>query len=87
MQDAIVTYFKDCDRHNKPRTMSGLAIALDVSRMTLINYKNRSPEFSYTVRRARLFVELQYEEQLRTGTRGQVKGAIFALKANFGWRG
>jgi hypothetical protein len=38
-------------------------------------------EFSYTIKRARLFIEQEYEEQLQ---QGNTTGAIFALK-NMGW--
>ena len=38
-------------------------------------------EFSYTIKRARLFIEKEYEEQLSVGN---TIGAIFALK-NMGW--
>ena len=87
MQEVMIAYFESCKQHGKPYTMSGLALALDISRMTLINYRNRNREFEYVVKRARLFVEQSNEELLFVGSKGQVKGAIFTLKANFGWRG
>jgi hypothetical protein len=62
-------------------TISGLAIFLGFeSRQSFYDYEEYS-EFSYTVKRARLFIEREYEEQLQSGN---VTGAIFALK-NFGW--
>jgi hypothetical protein len=61
-------------------TMTGLAIFLGFeSRQSLYDYENR-PKFSYTIKRARLFIECEYEEMLRTNP----VGAIFALK-NFNW--
>jgi len=39
------------------------------------------PEFTHTIKRARSFVEKEYEMALNTGS---CTGAIFALK-NFGW--
>jgi hypothetical protein len=41
----------------------------------------KTEEFTYTVKRARLFIEMEYEEQLQVGN---TIGAIFALK-NMGW--
>lgn len=87
MQEIMAAYFENCKQRDKPYTMCGLALALDISRMTLINYRNKSREFEYVVKRARLFVERSNEELLFVGSKGQIKGAIFTLKANFGWRG
>lgn len=63
-------------------TITGLCyyIGFD-SRQSFYDYEQR-PQFSYTVKRARLFIEQEYEEQLQIGNN---IGAIFALK-NFGWR-
>lgn len=63
-------------------TITGLCYYLGFeSRQSFYDYEQR-PEFSYTVKRARLFIEQEYEEQLTTGN---TVGAIFALK-NMGWR-
>ena len=63
-------------------TISGLAIFLGFeSRQSLYDYEKRD-EFSYTIKRARLFIEREYEEQLQVGN---TTGAIFALK-NMGWK-
>lgn len=63
-------------------TITGLAIFLGFeSRQSFYDYENREA-FSYTVKRARLFIENEYEEQL---TSGNTVGAIFALK-NMGWK-
>ena len=62
-------------------TITGLAYYLGFeSRQSFYDYEKK-PEFSYTTKRARLFIEQEYEEQLQVGN---VTGAIFALK-NFGW--
>jgi hypothetical protein len=63
-------------------TITGLCyyIGFD-SRQSFYDYENR-PEFSYTIKRARLFIEREYEEQLSVGN---TTGAIFALK-NMGWK-
>lgn len=63
-------------------TVSGLAFYLGfASRQSLQDYKERE-EFSYTIKKAVLFIESCYEEKL-SGT--APTGAIFALK-NMGWK-
>lgn len=62
-------------------TITGLCIYLGFeSRQSFYAYEDK-PEFSYTIKRARLFIENEYEELLQAGN---TTGAIFALK-NFGW--
>lgn len=63
-------------------TISGLAYYIGFeSRQSFYDYENK-PEFAYTVKKVRLFIEQHYEEMLQTGN---TVGAIFALK-NFGWK-
>jgi hypothetical protein len=63
-------------------TITGLCYHIGFeSRQSFYDYE-KSPEFSYTVKRARLFIEKEYEEQLSVGN---TVGAIFALK-NMGWK-
>lgn len=62
-------------------TITGLCIHLGFeSRQSFYAYEQKE-EFCYTIKKARLFIENEYEEQL---TVGNTTGAIFALK-NFGW--
>ena len=62
-------------------TISGLAYFLGFeSRQSFYDYE-KYPDFSYIIKRARLFIEVEYEEQLQ---HGNTTGAIFALK-NMGW--
>lgn len=62
-------------------TITGLAHYLGFeSRQSFYAYEKK-PEFSYTIKRCRLFIEKHYEEMLQTGN---TTGAIFALK-NFDW--
>lgn len=69
-------------------TITGLALALDTSRSTLIDYCNRADnelidaEFSNTIRKAKEKVEHSYEIDLKKSGR---TGTIFALK-NFDWK-
>lgn len=82
---AIETYFASCKGDNgqwvRPLTITGLALALDTTRQTLLDYENKD-EFTDTVRRAKLTVESYAEEQLFIGR--NPSGAQFALK-NHGW--
>lgn len=61
-------------------TITGLALALDTSRETLMNYEDRE-EFFDTIKKAKEMVHNAYEIDLRKKGRS---GDIFALK-NFGW--
>ncbi len=80
MQLVIDRYFLTAE---KP-TVSGLALELGfTSREALHNYEGYSQEFADTVKRARLRIEVYYEEKLLDKD-FNVSGAIFALK-NLGW--
>jgi hypothetical protein len=62
-------------------TMSGLALALDVDRKTVLNYSNKDDYFP-TIRKARAIIENNLEKNLYGNS---VTGLIFNLKNNFGW--
>jgi hypothetical protein len=95
MQKDIDNYFEDKFENvtdelgntrrvqTRPFTMSGLANALDMSRQSLLNYKNRDEYFD-TITRARRKVEEYAEERLYD--RDGVNGAKFNLVNNFDWR-
>lgn len=61
-------------------TITGLVIFLGFADRTSFYDYEKMPEFSYTIKRARSFIEREYEEQLDINP----TGAIFALK-NFNW--
>ncbi len=63
-------------------TMSGMAIALDMDRRSLLNYSKKD-EFFPTIKKARAKVENALEQHLYGNS---VTGAIFNLKNNFDWR-
>jgi hypothetical protein len=78
LQEAIDGYFiletKYC--------ISGLCYYLGFeSRQSFYDYEEREL-FSYTIKRARLRIEMAYEKQLHDSS---CTGSIFALK-NFGWK-
>jgi len=78
LQATILSFFAE---ENGRITISGLAYYLGFeSRQSFYDYEKR-PEFSYTIKRARLFIENEYEKLLISNN---TTGAIFALK-NFGW--
>lgn len=63
-------------------TIVGLTLFLGFAdRSSFYDYEKKA-EFSYTIKKARSFIELEYEEMLQSGGGS---AAIFALK-NFGWR-
>jgi hypothetical protein len=80
LEEKINEYFDRCDAADEPYTITGLALALDTSRQTLINYEGKE-EFIDAIKRAKSRVEHYAEKKLYTGT---PTGPIFALK-NFGW--
>jgi len=62
-------------------TITGLCYALGfASRQSFYDYE-KNPAFTYTVKRARLYIESEYESKLDTVA---CTGSIFALK-NMGW--
>ena len=83
MQEKIDDYFKQCDYSDRPYTITGLALALDMDRRTLLNYGEKE-EFFPTIKKAKLRVENYLEERLIRDT--SCTGIIFNLKNNYGWK-
>ena len=81
MQRDIDAFFDRCDAEEEPYTITGLAMALNMTRTTLCEYAEKG-EFSVTVKKAKCRVENDYEKALRRNGRA---GEIFGLK-NFGWK-
>jgi len=82
LQDAIEEYFVGVLSDEKNPTITGLALHLGFeSRQSIYDYE-KSGKHSYTIKRARLAIEENYEQRLHGNN---PTGAIFALK-NFGWR-
>lgn len=68
----------------RPVTVTGLALALNTNRQTLLNYrKNYGPEYKRVMERAIMMVHNFAEECLFT--KNTVAGVIFNLKNNFSW--
>ena len=68
---------------NEPYTVTGLALALDVDRRTLLNYSEKD-EFFPTIKKAKLRVENYLEKRLINDS--STTGIIFNLKNNYDWR-
>ena len=74
-------YIDDCISTNSPITVTGLALALDTTRETLMNYQEKD-EFLATLKKLKSYAEEYAEKQLYIGK--NAAGPIFSLK-NFGW--
>lgn len=84
LQTGIDKYFKECDKENKPYTMSGLAESLDIDRRTLTNYSNNDLFFPL-IKKAKQKIERQLEENALMG-KANATFTIFNLKNNYGWQ-
>lgn len=88
MQVLIDAYFERCESTYGTEnpiypTVTGLAIALDLTRTGLLEYCDKSTEFSNTIKAGKARVEHFIEQRLYSG---QATGCIFNLKNNFGWK-
>lgn len=81
LETLIEAYFKLCKKNIIPYTITGLGLAIGLSRQQIIEYSNRD-EFHDAIKEAKQRIENDYEISLRM--RGSA-GDIFGLK-NFGWR-
>ncbi len=70
------------ERVQLPPTLSGLAVHLDVSRNTLLNYSKRD-EFVHVIARAKQRIAAYLEQALFR--RETAKGAMFLLRVNHGY--
>ena len=84
LKDLIDKYFIDCDDRKVPYTMSGLAYALGIDRITLINY-GKDELFFTLIKNAKRRVEAQLEENALMG-KYNATFTIFNLKNNYDWK-
>lgn len=84
IEEDIENYFIECDKNEKPYTVSGLAYALDMDRKTLLNY-SKSEEFFPTIKKAKQKIEQQLEENALAG-KSNPTFTIFNLKNNYKWQ-
>lgn len=92
LEKDIENFFIECKEENKVPTITGLAVHLDTTRLTLLDYENQivktlddniKTKISNTIKKAKQRVQSEYEQALFD--RGKTTGAIFTLKNNFGW--
>ena len=83
LQKKVDEYFDACAEHKIPPTITGLALALDTTRQTFIDYEGRDA-FTDTIKKAKLRCENYAEIQLFRGR--NVAGVIFNMKNNYGWK-
>lgn len=82
MQEAADKYFTECEEKGIRPGIAKLCYRLGFdSRQSFYDYE-KVDEFSYTIKRLRLWIESGYEEALSCNA---PTGAIFALK-NMGWK-
>ena len=82
LEEKIEAYFIECDTKEDPYTITGLALALDTTRRTLIDYENKD-EYSHTIKKAKQKCENYAEKYLFNGK--NTAGVIFNMKNNYGW--
>jgi hypothetical protein len=75
-------YFRECEANNEPILLTGLIRAVGLSSRSALDEYERREGFLYSVKKAKLRCEEDYEKCLRSVS---PSGAIFALK-NFGWK-
>jgi hypothetical protein len=84
LQTKIDEYFKMCDEKEKPYTITGLCLYLDIDRSTLLRYEEKE-EYCNTIKRAKNKIENYVEENSLKGLLNPTV-SIFNLKNNFGWK-
>ena len=83
LDEKIEAFFKERSFGKDVPTITGLAVALDCDRRTLLNYKERDAYFP-SIKRALNFCEEAIERRAMLGGLNATM-AIFSLKNNYGW--
>lgn len=88
IQQKTEEYFDKCAEEETPPTVTGLAMHLDTTRRTLLDYESgeydtEEKKYSHAIKKAKDKVQKRLEEELYRN--GSVTGIIFNLKNNFGW--
>lgn len=83
MQEKIDAYFVEMEEKDKHPTVSGLCYYIGFSDRHSLSEYAEFPEFTATVKRARIRIE-EHLEQCLFGN--NVTGVIFNLKNNFEWK-
>lgn len=90
VRERIGVYFKLCAEREMKPSVSGMAMALGVDRMTLWKWVNGATPSKpkgviYTVKKAYHILNFMIEEYMQNGKINPVSG-IFLMKNNFGYR-
>lgn len=96
LEERIEEYYEYAKKNNEVLSITGLAMFLDVSRTTLLNYETMFDNEGYesvsddvklafmnSIKRAKAKVEHAYEQALFN--KNSAVGAIFTLKNNYKW--
>lgn len=78
----VDSYIDMCRTSDEPILLTGLILSLGLTSKEGFYQYQDYPEFTDSVKRARLLVEMEYEKRLNGGS--NAAAPIFALK-NFGW--
>jgi len=81
-ESCYITNGKEYQQNIRPLTITGLAVALDCDRDTLLNYGNKEEYFG-TIRKTKLIIQNFAEESLWQPK--IASGIMFNLKNNYGW--
>lgn len=84
IKERILTYFDECAKSGKPPRIEGLTNALDVSRMTLLNWQKEGGERGELIRRAKGVVSDLLETWSMEGEIPSVHW-MFMAKTAFGY--
>lgn len=84
LRNAVESYIIDCENYNERLTITGMALALGLTRQSLVKFdKSDDKEVIAVIDYAKQRVEEQLEQRLSGNS---PSGAAFNLKANFGWQ-
>ncbi len=81
MERLVQEYVTKCHEEEQPLTLTGMILHLGLSSRQSLDQYGERPEFTDSVKNAKLLIENQYERELDSD---KPAGAIFALK-NMGW--
>lgn len=84
IKERILTYFDECAKSGKPPRIEGLTNALDVSRMTLLNWQKEGGERGELIRRAKGVVSDLLETWSMEGAIPSIHW-MFMAKTAFGY--
>ena len=84
MQVKIDNYFQQCDEKEVPYTIEGLCVALDMDRVSVLNYA-KDEEFFSTIKKAKQKISDNLIQQALTNKVNPTV-AIFLMKCNLKYR-